>query len=92
MDDFILSRGNEPVRAKRNALVYSILRIQIAHQDEDAVERGQATLACFPHRGSGAAFGTLTSKGKAFSAATRVSRTRTASDTDNPMAANVLAA
>src|SRR4029077_3857757 len=39
-----------------------------------------------------AAFGTFTSKGRAFSTATRVNRTRTASDTDNPMAANVLAA
>src|SRR5437867_748841 len=37
-------------------------------------------------------FGTLTSKGRAFSDATRVRRTRTASDTDRPIAARVLEA
>ena len=39
-----------------------------------------------------AAFGILTSKGRAFSAATRVSRTRTASETERPIAARVFEA
>src|SRR5260370_35859590 len=38
------------------------------------------------------AFGAFTSKGRAFSAATRVSRTRTVSDTERPMDARALAA
>src|ERR1700722_5489862 len=68
------------LKSRRKAVVSSILLIQIGEEIGDAVERIEFALARFSHCGHGRGLGTLTSKGRAFSVATRASRTRAVRD------------
>src|ERR1039457_3447563 len=80
------------LKSRRKALVLSILRIQVGHQVGDIAERRQYSKARLLHRRSRRGIRRSYFERRDFSAATRVSRTRTASDTERPMAASALAA